>query len=220
MQIIKRNDETVPFDKSKIEVAIIKAMKYGVGYIEEDIAKEISTQIEDYFFVLDETPTIYQVEKLVSKLLARKDLLDVALAYEGYRATQSFKREVNTTDESILSLVRGTNAEVMSENSNKNAKSASTQRDLIAGEVSKDISRRHLIPAHIVQAHDEGIIQWHDLDYTLQAIPNCCLINLKDMLDNGTVINGCYVDSPNSFLTACTIATQIMAQVASGQYGK
>lgn len=219
MQIIKRNGETVPFNKSKIEVAIIKAMKYGVGYIEEDIAKEVATQIEDYFFVIDETPTIYQVEKLVSKLLSRKDRLDVALAYEGYRATQSFKREVNTTDDSILSLVRGTNAEVMSENSNKNAKSASTQRDLIAGEVSKDISRRRLIPAHIVQAHDEGIIHWHDLDYTLQAIPNCCLINLKDMLDNGTVINGCYVDSPNSFLTACTIATQIMAQVASGQYG-
>ena len=108
----------------------------------------------------------------------------------------------------------------MSENSNKNARTASTQRDLIAGEISKDISRRKLIPTHIVQAHDEGIIHWHDLDYTVQQIPNCCLVNLKDMLDNGTVINGKLVESPKSFKTASTVATQIMAQVASGQYGK
>ena len=132
---------------------------------------------------------------------------------------QAFKRETNTTDESILGLIRGTNEEAINENSNKNAYIASTQRDLVAGEVSKDLARRHLIPAHIVQAHDEGIIHYHDLDYALQQIPNCNLVNLKDMLDNGTVINGKRVDSPNSFLTACTIATQIMAQVASGQFG-
>lgn len=219
MKIVKRNGEVVEFDKTKIEVAIVKAMKYGVGYIEEDIAKQVATQIKDHFKPLETTPTIYDVEKMVFKYLIEFDRMEVARAYEGYRSVQSFKREVNTTDESILGLVRGTNEEAINENSNKNAYVASTQRDLIAGEVSKDLSRRHLIPSHLVQAHDEGILHIHDMDYLLQQIPNCCLVNLKDMLDNGTVINGKRVDSPNSFLTACTIATQIMAQIASGQYG-
>lgn len=219
MKIVKRNGEVVEFDKTKIEVAIVKAMKYGVGYIEEDIAKKVAIAIEVYFNCATETPTIYKVEELVFELLVKENRLEVARAYEGYRSVQSFKREVNTTDESILGLVRGTNEEAINENSNKNAYVASTQRDLIAGEVSKDLSRRHLIPSHLVQAHDEGILHIHDMDYLLQQIPNCCLVNLKDMLDNGTVINGKRVDSPNSFLTACTIATQIMAQIASGQYG-
>ena len=219
MQIIKRNGEVVEFDKTKIEEAILKAMKYGSGIVDEEVAKKIANEINSTFEYLQTTPTIFQIETYVYLKLIENGHELTAKAYEGYRAIQQFKRETNTTDESILGLVRGTNEEVMSENSNKNAKAASTQRDLIAGEVSKDISRRHLIPAHLVQAHDEGIIHIHDMDYLLQPIPNCCLVNLKDMLDNGTIINGCYVDSPNSFLTACTIATQIMAQVASGQYG-
>ena len=219
MQVIKRNGDVVEFDKTKIEEAILKAMKYGSGIVDEEVAKKIANEINSTFECLHTTPTIFQIETYVYLKLIENGHELTAKAYEGYRAIQQFKRETNTTDESILGLVRGTNEEVMSENSNKNAKAASTQRDLIAGEVSKDISRRHLIPAHLVQAHDEGIIHIHDMDYLLQPIPNCCLVNLKDMLDNGTIINGCYVDSPNSFLTACTIATQIMAQVASGQYG-
>ena len=218
IKVIKRNGEIVEFNKEKIEVAILKAMKYGSGLVDEQLAKLIAKEIE--YSILDKpSVTIYQIETIVYRKLIENGHELTAKAYEGYRAVQSFKRETNTTDDSILGLVRGTNEEVIKENSNKNGYIASTQRDLIAGEVSKDLARRHLIPAHIVQAHDEGVIHWHDLDYTLQQIPNCCLVNLKDMLDNGTVINGKCVDSPNSFLTACTIATQIMAQVASGQFG-
>lgn len=218
IKVIKRNGEIVEFNKEKIEVAILKAMKYGSGLVDEQLAKLIAKEIE--YSILDKpSVTIYQIETIVYRKLIENGHELTAKAYEGYRAVQSFKRETNTTDDSILGLVRGTNEEVIKENSNKNGYIASTQRDLIAGEVSKDLARRHLIPAHIVQAHDEGVIHWHDLDYTLQQIPNCCLVNLKDMLDNGTVINGKRVDSPNSFLTACTIATQIMAQVASGQFG-
>ena len=132
---------------------------------------------------------------------------------------QSFKREVNTTDNSIIGLLNKTNEEVINENSNKNGMLASTQRDLIAGEVSKDISRRKIIPAHIVHAHDEGVLHYHDMDYAMQSIHNCMLINLEDMLQNGTVINNKLVEPPKSFGTACTIVTQIIAQIASGQYG-
>jgi ribonucleoside-triphosphate reductase len=132
---------------------------------------------------------------------------------------QSYKRNTNTTDESVLSLINKTNEDVMNENSNKNSVIAATQRDLIAGEISKDIARRRLVPAHIIQAHDEGVLHWHDLDYAIQNIFNCCLINLEDMLDNGTVINDKLVETPKSFGTACTVTTQIIAQVASNQYG-
>lgn len=162
MKIVKRNGEVVEFDKTKIEVAIVKAMKYGVGYIEEDIAKQVATQIEDHFKPLETTPTIYDVEKMVFKYLIEFDRMEVARAYEGYRSVQSFKREVNTTDESILGLLNRTNHEVLKENSNKDDQLASTQRDLIAGEVSKDIARRFIIPAHIVQAHDEGVLHYHE----------------------------------------------------------
>ena len=155
MQIIKRNGEVVEFDKTKIEEAILKAMKYGSGIVDEEVAKKIANEINSTFEYLQTTPTIFQIETYVYLKLIENGHELTAKAYEGYRAIQQFKRETNTTDESILGLVRGTNEEVMSENSNKNAKAASTQRDLIAGEVSKDISRRHLIPAHLVQAYDE-----------------------------------------------------------------
>ena len=219
MLIIKRNGSVAEFDKNKIKVAILKAMKYGSGIYEEKIAKKIADEIEISCFEKENSPTVYQVENMVyNKLIEYKHEL-TAKAYEGYRAVQSFKREVNTTDESILGLLNATNKEVMNENSNKNSYLASTQRDLIAGEVSKDISRRRLIPAHIVQAHDEGVLHYHDMDYAIQPIHNCMLINLEDMLQNGTVINEKMVEKPKSFETACTIVTQIIAQIASGQYG-
>lgn len=219
MEIIKRNGEQVPFNKTKIKQAIVKAMKNGSGIYLPDIARLIANDAEKFFKSKNSTPTIYQVEEYVYKRLIHYGQDVTAKAYEGYRAVQTFKRETNTTDDSILGLVRNSNKEVAMENSNKNPKVASTQRDLIAGEVSKDISRRKLIPAHIVQAHDSGIIHYHDMDYAMQPIFNCCLVNIKDMLDNGTVINGKMVESPKSFQVACTVMTQIIAQIASGQYG-
>ena len=225
MLVIKRNNTIVEFDKNKIEVAILKAMKYGSGIYDEDIATKISNEIEHEMKhhkenqVSHDVTTITIIEDIVyNKLIENKHEL-TAKAYEGYRAVQSFKREVNTTDESIMGLLNSTNKEVMNENSNKNSYLASTQRDLIAGEVSKDIARRKLIPAHIVQAHDNGVLHFHDADYTMQNIFNCCLINLEDMLQNGTVINEKMAEKPKSFETACTIVTQIIAQIASGQYG-
>ena len=219
MKLIKRNGTEVEFNKTKIKQAIEKSMKNGSGVYLPDIARLISNDAERYFKRKDETPTIPQVEKYVYQRLVHYGQDLTARAYEEFRAVQAFKRENNTTDDSILSLVRCTNKEVAMENSNKNARVASTQRDLIAGEVSKDLSRRKLIPAHIVQAHDTGAIHYHDMDYAMQPIFNCCLVDIKDMLDNGTVINGKMVESPKSFQVACTVMTQIIAQIASGQYG-
>lgn len=218
--IIKRDGSKVPFDKTKIEKAILKAMKYGSGIVKPDIAKEIADDAEVVMLFTDDgMPTVEMIEDFVYFALIDADEELTAKAYEGYRAVQAFKREINTTDDSILELIAHNNKEVMNENSNKNAMLVSTQRDLIAGEVSKDIANRVLIPSEYVQAHEDGILHWHDKDYTLQNMFNCCLINLQDMLDNGTVINEKLVTSPRSFSTACTITTQIMAQVASSQYG-
>ena len=219
MNLIKRNGQTVPFNKTKIKQAIVKAMRNGSGIYLPDIARLIASDAERYFGKKDETPTISQVEKYVYQRLIHYGQDLTARAYEEFRAVQAFKRETNTTDSSVLGLVRGTNKETMNENSNKNARVASTQRDLIAGEISKDLARRKLIPTHIVQAHDTGAIHYHDMDYAIQPIFNCCLVNIKDMLDNGTVINGKMVESPKSFQVACTVMTQIIAQISSGQYG-
>ena len=224
LNIIKRDGSKAEFDKLKIKNAIIKAMKYGSGILEEEIAENIANEIEQIYINennLEDSsnPTVYKVEELVYKELIDYKQELTAKAYEGYRAVQSFKREVNTTDNSILGLLDKSNEDVLNENSNKNGHLASTQRDLVAGEVSKDIARRKLIPAHIVQAHDEGAIHYHDMDYAIQPIHNCMLINLEDMLTNGTVINNKLVESPKSFATACTVTTQIIAQIASGQYG-
>ena len=219
MNLIKRNGQTVPFNKTKIKQAIVKAMRNGSGIYLPDIARLIANDAEKYFKKKDETPTISQVEKYVYQRLIHYGQDLTARAYEEFRAVQAFKRETNTTDSSVLGLVRGTNKETMNENSNKNARVASTQRDLIAGEISKDLARRKLIPTHIVQAHDTGAIHYHDMDYAIQPIFNCCLVNIKDMLDNGTVINGKMVESPKSFQVACTVMTQIIAQISSGQYG-
>lgn len=219
LNIIKRDGSKAEFDKLKIENAILKAMKYGSGVLEEDIAKNIADEIEKIYLQGSPSPTVSKVEELVYKELIDHKQELTAKAYEGYRAVQSFKREVNTTDDSILGLLDKSNEDVLNENSNKNGQLASTQRDLVAGEVSKDIARRKLIPAHIVQAHDEGVLHYHDMDYAIQPIHNCMLINLEDMLNNGTVINNKLVESPKSFATACTVTTQIIAQIASGQYG-
>lgn len=219
LNIIKRDGSKVEFDKSKIKNAILKAMKYGSGIMEQEIANDIADEIEKLYLQESSSPTVYKVEELVYKELIDHKQELTAKAYEGYRAVQSFKREVNTTDDSILGLLDKSNEDVLNENSNKNGHLASTQRDLVAGEVSKDIARRKLIPAHIVQAHDEGAIHYHDMDYAIQPIHNCMLINLEDMLNNGTVINNKLVESPKSFATACTVTTQIIAQIASGQYG-
>ena len=216
--IVKRNGKTVEFDKSKIRVAIQKAMKNGSGVYLPDIARLIANDAEKFFAKKGET-TIAQVEKYVFERLVHYGQSHTARAYESYRTIQAFKKQTNSTDEDILGLIAQTNSEVMNENSNKNARIISTQRDLISGEVSKDIVRRYKLPAHIVQAHDEGVIHFHDMDYFLQQMFNCCLVNIKDMLDNGTVINGKMVESPKSFQVACTVLTQIIAQVASNQYG-
>ena len=217
-KVIKRNGEVVEFDRKKIESAILKAMKHGSGILKEDIAEKISKEIEAES-KSKKTLTIHQIETIVYSKLINYNQELTAKAYEGYRAVQSFKRKINTTDDSIIGLLNRTNEEVINENSNKNGILATTQRDLIAGEVSKDIARRKLIPAHIVQAHDEGVLHYHDMDYSMQSIHNCMLINLEDMLQNGTVINNKLVEKPKSFSTACTIVTQIIAQIASGQYG-
>ncbi|HEY4543971.1 MAG TPA: anaerobic ribonucleoside-triphosphate reductase [Tissierellaceae bacterium] len=218
IKVIKRDGREVPFDSQKIVIAIEKAMKYGSGIYDEAIAEQIADEI---YKIADITKSlsIRQIEDMVYHKLIENDHVETAKAYEGYRAIQEFKRENNTTDDSILGLLNFVNEEVMNENSNKNARIASTQRDLIAGEVSKDIAKRKLIPSHLIQAHDEGAIHIHDLDYIMQPIFNCCIIDLEDMLKNGTVINGKMVESPKSFQVACTVTTQIVAQVASNQYG-
>jgi ribonucleoside-triphosphate reductase len=219
MNVIKRDGSSVKFDETKIYNAIMKAMKYGSGVVDKEIAKKIYYEIESIFSKSNTNPTIFQIETYVYLKLIENGHELTAKSYEGYRAIQSFKRETNTTDHSILGLIDMTNEDVINENSNKNAMMASTQRDLIAGEVSKDITRRKKLPSRIVQAHDEGILHFHDMDYFMQSIFNCCLINIKDMLDNGTVINKRMIESPKSFQVACTVMTQIIAQVASSQYG-
>lgn len=219
LRIIKRNGESVDFDGSKIVVAIEKAMHSPTGYFVENQADMVAKEIEEEILNEELSSTVLQVEKRVFEKLIEKNNIATAKAYESYRSVQSFKRENNSTDSSIESLLTYSDADLMDENSNKNAVVVSTQRDLIAGEVSKDIARRRILPTDIVTAHDSGAIHVHDMDYYIQPMFNCCLINLEDMLKNGTVVNGKMIESPKSFQTACTITTQIIAQVASGQFG-
>ncbi len=216
--IIKRDGTKVPFNKTKINQAVKLAMKSSGIYL-PDIARLIANDADKYFKKSEATPTIKKVEEYVYKRLIHYGQDLTAKSYEGYRAIQAFKKQVSDTDEAIIGLIGGTNEETINENSNKNAKSASTQRDLVAGEVSKSLMRRKILPANFIQAHDEGIVHWHDMDYGMQGIFNCCIPDMEDVLGKGTVINGKGVDSPKSFQTACTVATQVMAQVASGQYG-
>ncbi len=220
LQVIKRDGTKVPFDKHKIALAIEKAEHSSTGLYEEGgLAQRIADEIEEYAQKLQKDMTIYAIEDQVYYKLIEYHNPATARAYEGYKAVQAFKRRQNTTDDDVIGLLDRSNVSVLDENSNKDAAIVSTQRDLIAGEVSKDIARRKLIPTDILEAHDSGAIHFHDMDYIIQPMFNCCLINLADMLTNGTVINGKKIDTPKSFQVACTVTTQIIAQVASGQYG-
>ena len=216
--VIKRDGHIVSFDKNKISIAILKAMKHGSGIEKEKIANDIANEIE-VELADTETVSISDIETLVyNKLISKKQRL-TAKAYEDYRAVREYQRQHNTIDNKVLGIIDGTNKASLSENSNKNEALISTCRDLVAEEVSKDISLRMMLPPHIAQAHQEGIIHIHDLGHYLNHSFNCCLVNLEDMLQNGTVINGKMIEKPHSFRTACTIATQIIAQVASAQFG-
>lgn len=219
MKVIKRDGTEVEFNKDKIVSAVMKAMADGGG-IKPKIAEDIANEIYDENENKDEID-IYEIEELVfNKLISKKQKL-TARAYEGYRSIREFQRENdNTTDEQIGELLSGTSDYWNNENSNKNPKLLTTQRDYMAGIVSTDITRRFLLPPNIVQAHDDGIIHFHDADYFgMNAIHNCCLINLKDMLQNGTCINKVHIDKPHTLRTATTIATQIITAVTSSQYG-
>ena len=218
MIVTKRDGRQVPFDKNKIKVAILKAMNQGSGIPKEKIAEDIANEIEEEINGLEEV-SISQIEMSVyNKLISKRQKL-TAKAYEDYRAVRAYQRQHNTIDNKVLGIIDGTNKASLSENSNKNEALISTARDLVAEEVSKDISLRIMLPPHIAQAHQDGIIHIHDLGHYLNPSFNCCLVNLEDMLQNGTVINGKMIEKPHSFRTACTIATQIIAQVASAQFG-
>ena len=219
IQVIKRDGKEAAFDKEKIIVAIEKAMHSSTGVYTPGLALQIASEIEAYAEKMGRNITIYAIEDQVYYKLLENNNPATARAYENYKAVQAFKRVENTTDKDVFGLLNRSNVAVLDENSNKDASIVSTQRDLIAGEVSKDIARRKLIPTDIVQAHDSGAIHFHDMDYIIQPMFNCCLVNLEDMLTNGTVINGKRIDTPKSFQVACTVTTQIIAQVASGQYG-
>ena len=220
MKVIKRDGNIVDFDKNKIRSAICKAMRRGSGEIDSKVSNGISDDIYDYFNENNITPRICDIEQMVYDKLIEYGCQLTAKYYEGYRAVQAYKRENNTTDQSILGILDQSNRDVLDENSNKNGKLLSTQRDLIAGEVSKDLAKRKFIPAYIVEAHESGAIHYHDMDYAMQrGMFNCMLINLEDMLQNGTVINNKLVETPKSFATACTVTTQIIAQIASGEFG-
>lgn len=226
MIIIKRDCSEVDFDKNKIYTAIMNAMTFGSGIVRPEIAKEIADEIETeakehYSQEKDNPIDIYWVEEKVFEKLATKGEMLTAKSYEGYRSVREFQREtINSTDESLMDMLGGSSEYWNEENSNKNAMLVTTQRDYMAGIESEDLCRRVLLPPDVVQAHDEGILHFHDMDYFGQkTLYNCCLINLEDMLQNGTVISGVMIEKPHSFATACNIATQIIAQVASSQYG-
>ena len=221
MKIIKRNGAEVPFDIQKIEVAVTKANN---SVAEADrmtpvqigrIAESVELQCQK----MNRAPTVEEIQDMVEHHIMAHGAFEVAKHYITYRYTRSLVRKANTTDDKILSLIECNNEEAKQENSNKNPVVNSTQRDYMAGEVSRDITNRLLLPREIVEAHEEGIIHFHDTDYFAQHMHNCDLVNLEDMLQNGTVITGTMIEKPHSFATACNIATQIVAQVASNQYG-
>lgn len=225
--VIKRDGRTVGFDKEKIYNAIMKAMTFGSGIVKEGVARDITDEI--YHIAVDKhagdgVPSampISEIETMVFDKLVERGQSLTAKAYEGYRRVREFQRDVvNSTDEPLIDLLAGKSDYWNNENSNKDAVLVTTQRDYMAGIESTDITRRLLLTPDVVQAHDDGILHFHDMDYFGQnAMYNCCLVNLEDMLQNGTVISNVLIEKPHSFATACNIATQIIAQVASSQYG-
>ncbi len=221
MKIIKRNGAEVPFDITKIITAVTKASDSvgGQACLSREQITQIAAAVTDQCQQLNRAVSVEEVQDLVENQLMDIQAHDVARHYITYRYVQSLKRQTNTTDERILSLIECQNEEVKQENANKNPTVNSVQRDYMAGEISKDLTARLLLDPEIVKAHQEGLIHFHDSDYFAQHMHNCDLVNLEDMLQNGTVISGTYIEKPHSFSTACNIATQIIAQVASNQYG-
>ena len=221
MKIIKRNGAEVPFDITKIITAVTKASDSvgGQARLSREQITQIAAAVTDQCQQLNRAVSVEEVQDLVENQLMDIQAHDVARHYITYRYVQSLKRQTNTTDERILSLIECQNEEVKQENANKNPTVNSVQRDYMAGEISKDLTARLLLDPEIVKAHQEGLIHFHDSDYFAQHMHNCDLVNLEDMLQNGTVISGTYIEKPHSFSTACNIATQIIAQVASNQYG-
>ena len=218
MIVIKRDGREVNYDRSKIIVAISKANAEVPP--EEKITNDVIENIVEYIETRHRKRMLVEdIQDIIEQKLMAEGKYDLAKTYIIYRYQRELVRKANTTDDSILSLIKNSNKDVMEENSNKNATVASTQRDLIAGEVSKDLTRRLLLPEKIAKAHEEGVIHFHDADYFVQPIFDCCLINIQDMLDNGTVMNGKLIESPKSFQVACTVMTQIISAVASSQYG-
>ena len=221
MKIIKRNGAEVPFDITKIITAVTKASDSvgGQSRLTKDQITQIAAAVTDKCQALNRAVSVEEVQDMVENQLMDIQAHDVARHYITYRYVQSLKRQTNTTDERILSLIECQNEEVKQENANKNPTVNSVQRDYMAGEISKDLTARLLLDPEIVKAHQDGLIHFHDSDYFAQHMHNCDLVNLEDMLQNGTVISGTYIEKPHSFSTACNIATQIIAQVASNQYG-
>ncbi len=221
MTIIKRNGTEVVFESEKIANAVTKANNSVSESCRMTAAQiqEITEAVTKTCEAMSHAPSVKEIQDLVERQIMEHGAFDVAKSYITYRYTRSLVRRSNTTDEKILSLIECCNEEVKQENSNKNPVVNSTQRDYMAGEVSRDITERLLLPADIVEAHKEGIIHFHDSDYFTQHMHNCDLVNLEDMLQNGTVISGTLIERPHRFSTACNIATQIIAQIASNQYG-
>lgn len=218
MKVTKRDGRIVDYDRNKIILAIQKAN------VEVDRYEQVSEETIDAIVASIENKKtdnlmVEDIQDMIEQKLMAERKYELAKKYIIYRYTREMVRRANTTDDSIMSLIKNSNKDVMEENSNKNAYIASTQRDLIAGEVSKDLTKRVLLPEKIIKAHEEGVIHFHDMDYYLQSIFNCCLINIGDMLENGTVMNGKLIESPKSFQVACTVMTQIISAVASSQYG-
>ena len=218
MRVIKRDGRTVEYDRNKILIAIRKANAEVDTFerVNDDMIDGIVAGIEN---MKRDTMQVEDIQDIIEQKLMAAGKFDLAKKYIIYRYTRELVRKANTTDDSIMSLLQNSNKDVMEENSNKNAYVASTQRDLIAGEVSKDLTKRILLPEKITKAHEDGVLHFHDMDYFIQPIFNCCLINIGDMLDNGTVMNGKLIESPKSFQVACTVMTQIISAVASSQYG-
>ena len=221
MKIIKRNGSEVPFDITKIITAVTKASDSvsRTSSLTQEQILSIANDVTDQCQALNRAVSVEEIQDMVENKLMDIQAHDVARHYITYRYVQSLKRQTNTTDERILSLIECQNEEVKQENANKNPTVNSVQRDYMAGEISKDLTARLLLDPEIVKAHNEGLIHFHDSDYFAQHMHNCDLVNLEDMLQNGTVISGTYIEKPHSFSTACNIATQIIAQVASNQYG-
>ena len=221
MKIIKRSGAEVTFDPQKIIIAVTKANESVVPSSRMSAVqiKRIAEDVESAAANMNRSLSVEEIQDMVEDQIMNQRAFDVARRYITYRYTRALVRKSNTTDEQILSLIECNNEEVKQENSNKNPTVNSVQRDYMAGEVSKDITKRILLPQDIVSAHEQGLIHFHDADYFAQHMHNCDLVNLEDMLQNGTVISGTMIEKPHSFSTACNISTQIIAQVASCQYG-